>query len=409
MSSINPFENALAQLSRATVIKSFPAEFLKQLESPNREVHVSIPVKMDDGTLRVFHGYRVEYNNARGPYKGGIRYHQDTDISEVKALAFWMALKCAVANIPMGGGKGGITLDPKPLSKGELERLSRGYMRRLSDIFGPEKDVPAPDVNTTPEMMDWMNDEYTKITGDARGAVITGKPLGKGGSEGRGPATGLGGFYVFDALRTKMNLPESCTVAIQGMGNVGGFAAKFFTEAGHTVVAMSDSKGGIYKADGLQYDEVENYKKEHGSLAGFPGAKEITQAELLTLDCDVLVPAALENQITEENAGNIKAKVVLELANGPTTTPADDILFGKGIHVVPDILANSGGVTVSTYEWEQNMKGESWTEADVNAKMKESLNREASAIFDASVEHKTDMRRAAFIVALERIAKAMGY
>ncbi len=409
MSSINPFENALAQLSRATAIKSFPAEFLAQLEAPNREVHVSIPVKMDDGTLRVFHGYRVEYNNARGPYKGGIRYHQDTDISEVKALAFWMALKCAVANIPMGGGKGGITLDPKPLSKGELEHLSRGYMRSLVDIFGPEKDVPAPDVNTTPEMMDWMNDEFGKITGDTRGAVITGKPVDKGGSEGRGPATGLGGFYVFDALREKAGLPEKVTVAIQGMGNVGGNAAEIFAQHGHTVVALSDSKGGIYKADGLSYKEVEEYKKQNGTLAGFPGATVVTQEELLALPVDVLIPAALENQITEKNANDIKAKFILELANGPTTTAADDILFGRGIHVVPDILANSGGVTVSTYEWEQNMKGERWTEEDVFAKLKEAMNRESTAIFDTSVEHKTDMRRAAFIVALERIAKAMGY
>jgi glutamate dehydrogenase/leucine dehydrogenase len=405
----NPFENALAQLSRATAVKNFNPEFLKTLESPNREIHVSIPVKMDDGSLRVFHGYRVEYNNARGPYKGGIRYHQDTDISEVKALAFWMALKCSVANIPMGGGKGGITLDPKTLSKSELEKLSRGYMRSLSDIFGPKKDVPAPDVNTTPEMMDWMNDEYGKITGDTSGAVITGKPVDKGGSEGRGPATGLGGFYVFDALRAKMGLPESCTIAIQGMGNVGGNAAEIFISHGHKLVAISDSKGGIYNESGLDYKAVEAYKKEKGTLAGFPGAKEISQGELLELPVDLLIPAALENQITEVNAGNIKAKAILELANGPTTTLADDILFGKGIHLVPDILANSGGVTVSTYEWEQNLKGERWTEADVFAKLKEAMYREANEIFDASVSYKTDIRRAAFIVALERISKAMGY
>ena len=397
------------QLKRAVAVQSFPEAFMKQLAHPNREVRISIPVTMDDGTLQVYEGYRVEHNNARGPYKGGIRYHQDTDINEVKALAFWMALKCAVANIPMGGGKGGITVDPKKLSKKELEALSRGWARGMADILGPKKDVPAPDVNTTGEIMDWINDEYSKITGDTSGAVITGKTLGKGGSEGRGTATAQGGYYVFDVLRTKYNVPEGASIVIQGFGNAGAHAADIFTAGGYKIIATSDSKGGIVKEDGIAPKELEAWKKEHGTLAGFPGSRTITNAELLELPCDILIPAALESQITFDNASNIKAKFILELANGPITPEADEILYDRGIAVVPDILANSGGVTVSTFEWEQNLKGEHWTEADVMQKLKKIMEEESLVIYEKSVSAKTDLRRAAFIVALERIAKAMGY
>ena len=405
----NPFENAMLQLKRATAVQPFPEAFMSQLAAPQREVRISIPVLMDNGTMRAFEGYRVQYNNARGPYKGGIRYHQDTDISEVKALAFWMALKCAVANIPMGGGKGGITVDPKDLSKGELEKLSRGWVRGMADVLGPKKDVPAPDVNTTPEIMGWMSDEFEKITGDTTHATFTGKPLDKGGSEGRGAATGLGGYYVFDVLHSKFNIPEGATVVIQGYGNVGGNAAEIFAAHGYKVIAVSDYKGGVANDAGLDLKALNEYKKATGTLSRFPGSREVSNAELLELPCDVLIPAALENQITAENAGKIKAKLVLELANGPTTPEADEILYGKNIPVVPDILANSGGVTVSTFEWEQNLKGEHWTEADVNAKLKEIMDREAMAVYDKSVSAKTDLRRAAFIVALERLSKAMGY
>ncbi len=405
----NPFENALSQLARANAVKAFDPKFIKQISVPNREVRISIPVTMDDGSLEVFEGYRVEHNNARGPYKGGIRYHHDTDIYEVKALAFWMALKCAVAGIPMGGGKGGITVDPKKLSKGELERLSRGWVRGMADVLGPKKDVPAPDVNTTPEIMGWMVDEFAKISGDTTNATFTGKPIALGGSEGRGPATGLGGFYVFDALRAKYNVPEGGSVVIQGFGNVGGNAAEIFQKNGYKIIAMSDSKGGIVKEDGLDIKALEEWKKVNGTLAGFPGSRSLTNQELLELPCDVLIPAALENQITGENAGKIQAKFILELANGPITPEADEILYGRGIPVVPDILANSGGVTVSTFEWEQNLKGEHWSEADVFAKLKELLDRETLAIYEESIALKTDLRRAAFIVALGRIAKAMGY
>jgi glutamate dehydrogenase (NAD(P)+) len=403
----NPFQNAMSQLDKVAAITNFKTDFMTRMREPNRDIRISIPVLMDDGTTKVFEGYRVEYNNARGPYKGGIRYHQDTEVNEVKALAFWMTLKCAVAGIPMGGGKGGITVDPKMLSKGELERLSRGWVRGLVDVLGPDKDVPAPDVNTTPEIMAWMNDEYMKITGEKTGATFTGKPLDRGGSQGRGPATGLGGFYVFEALRAKLNLPEKCIVAIQGFGNVGSNAGHIFAQHGHTVIAVSDSKSAIVKEDGLDLDAVENYKKEKGTLDGFPGSRSITNAELLLLPCDVLVPAAFENQITDANANGVQAKVVLELANGPTTPEADEILFKKGIAVIPDILANSGGVTVSYFEWDQNLKGEHWTEEQVFAKLLPLMNDASEKIFDKAKNANTDLRRGAFILALERIQERM--
>lgn len=397
----------MAQLDKVSKIKNFGEEFILSLRQPNREVMISIPVKMDDSSTKIFEGYRVEYNNALGPYKGGIRYHHDTEINEVKALAFWMTIKCAVAGIPMGGGKGGITVDPKVLSKGELERLSRGWVRGLSDILGPKKDVPAPDVNTTGEIMMWMADEFEKITGDKTKATFTGKPLGQGGSEGRSAATGLGGFYTFKALQTKLNLPEKCSVVIQGFGNVGTYAMQSFINDGHKVMAISDSKGGVYKEDGLTYEEVAKHKKEHGVLADFPGAKNVTNEELLELSCDVLVPAAFENQIREDNANNIKARVVLELANGPTTPEADEILSKKNITVIPDVLANSGGVTVSYFEWDQNLKGEHWEEVEVNKKLNNILKESADKIFDISKENNTTLRNAAFVLALERIKEKM--
>ena len=403
----NAFDEAQQQLRRALAVYPVSDDLRARLAHPEREITVAIPVKMDDGKTKVFEGYRVQYSSLRGPYKGGIRFHHDANIDEVKALAFWMTMKCAVAGIPMGGGKGGITVDPKELSRGELERLSRGWVEALYPVLGPERDVPAPDVNTTPEIMRWMADEYKKLTGDARNGTFTGKPLDYGGSEGRGAATGAGGFDVFEALQKELKLPESVSVVIQGMGNVGGNAAKIFREHGHTILSMSDSKGGIYSPDGLDPDEVEKYKKANGSLKGFPRAKQISNEKLLELPCDVLIPAALENQITKKNAKNIKAKVVLELANGPTSTEADDILFKKGIAVVPDILANSGGVVVSTYEWEQNLKGEHWSEKDVLKKLRTLLARESKNVYDRSKKLKTDLRRAAFALALERLDKAL--
>ena len=397
----------MAQLDKVAEIKNFGDEFVARLRQPDRDIRISIPVKMDDGSMKVFEGYRVEYNNALGPYKGGIRYHGDAEINEVKALAFWMMLKCAVAGIPMGGGKGGITVDPKKLSKNELERLSRGWMRGLSDILGPHKDVPAPDVNTTPEIMAWMADEYEKITGDKTGAVITGKQIDKGGSEGRGSATGLGGFYVFDSLHIQIGLPEVSKVVVQGFGNVGSNVAQIFSERGHKIIAISDSKGGIYNADGLDIEKLTEYKKNTGSLSGFSESKNLTNEELLEIECDLLIPAAFENQITDVNADKIKAKAILELANGPTTPEADEILFKKGIPVIPDILANSGGVTVSYFEWDQNLKREHWTEKEVFDKLKIILESNSKKIFEYAREANTSLRMGAFILALERIKEKM--
>lgn len=404
----NPFQNALAQLARAAAVRAIDERLMARLSKPEREVHVNVPVIMDDGSLRLFEGFRVQYSSALGPYKGGIRFHPETNLDEVRALAFWMSVKTAIADLPMGGGKGGVTVNPKELSKDEVERLARGFAAKLAPVIGPRLDVPAPDVNTTPEIMGYMLDEYEKLTGDTTHATFTGKPLEKGGSEGRGAATGLGGYYVFAALHAKLGLPESVTVAIQGMGNVGSHAARIFTENGHTVVAMSDSKGGIYREAGLDPAEVDAYKKEHGSLVGFPNAAPITNEELLLLPVDVLAPAALENQLTEANARNVRAKVVLELANGPTTPEADDVLHAAGVHVIPDVLANAGGVIVSTFEWEQNLKGEHWSEEDVFARLKEKLDAASTEVWDTATQLSTDLRRAAFLVALERLERAYG-
>ncbi|OGI56971.1 hypothetical protein A3B85_00535 [Candidatus Nomurabacteria bacterium RIFCSPHIGHO2_02_FULL_37_13] len=403
----NAFENAMTQLDKVAKIKNFGDGLIACLRQPDRDIRISIPVKMDDSSIKIFEGYRVEYNNTLGPYKGGIRYHSETEINEVKALAFWMVLKCAVAGIPMGGGKGGITVDSKKLSKGELERLSRGWMQKLSDILGPHKDVPAPDLNTTPEIMAWMADEYEKITGDKTGAVITGKSLKDGGSEGRDTATGLGGFYVFEAFRKELGLPEKCKIIVQGFGNVGNNAAQIFAEHGHTIIAISDSKGGIYNLSGIDIEKLLKHKKNTGALSSFMDSKNITNEELLKLPCDLLIPAAYENVLTDANANKVKAKAILELANGPTTPKADEILFTKGIPVVPDILANSGGVIASYFEWEQNLKNEHWSKKEVFEKLKIMLEDASKKISEKARESKTSFRMGAFILALERIKEKM--
>ncbi|MDP3661682.1 MAG: Glu/Leu/Phe/Val dehydrogenase [bacterium] len=414
----NPFENALKQLARAArlyrngifgqgKVKKFSTELLARLAQPEREINVAIPVRMDDGSVRIFDGYRVQHSNLRGPYKGGIRFHHDTDINEVRALAFWMTLKTAVAGIPFGGGKGGVTVDPKKLSRGELERLSRAFVRALAPVLGARADIPAPDVGTTPEIMEWMADEYKEITGDKTRAAFTGKPVAYSGSEGRNAATGVGGFFVFDALRASLGITKGATLAVQGIGNVGAHAARVFEENGYKVVALSDSKSGVYNPNGLSVSAVLEYKKKHGTLHGFSSARIISNEKLLLLPVDVLIPAALENQITKQNAHAVKAKVILELANGPTTPEADDILFRRGTSVVPDILANAGGVAVSYFEWKQNLKKEHWSEKEVFRKLRVLLAREARAIFSRFRALKTDLRRAAFVVALERLEKAL--
>lgn len=436
MNQQNPFETAMTQLQNAARVmlrnssisqkkKERMLQHIEVLKQPQRILNVTIPIVMDDGTQRIFQGYRVQHNNARGPYKGGIRYHPNVSMDEVKALAFWMAMKCAVADLPLGGGKGGIIVDPKTLSEGELERLSRGYSRAIAYCIGPDKDVPAPDVNTNGVIMGWMLNEYIKTVATKHlsakskkqlRATFTGKRIQDGGSQGREEATGLGGLYVLQSVLKKLGLKGQLTVAIQGFGNVGYNAAKFFDEAGFRVVAVSDSKGGIYVPEGINPALTLECKKKNGYLAGcycsgsvcdLKKGRQISNDALLELPVDIIVPSALENVLTKTNAGKIKAKVVLEMANGPTTADADTILYKKGIPVIPDILSNSGGVSVSAFEWEQNLKGQSWTKKQVNDKLRKKMDAAASSVWAASVKHKTDLRTAAFVVALERILAAM--
>jgi len=406
---MNVFKNAMAQLDAAAAgLPELDAGVLALLRRPKRVLQVAVPVLMDDGGVKVFDGYRVQYNDARGPFKGGIRFHPQADLNEVKALAFWMAVKCAVVGVPFGGGKGGVAVDPRKLSKGELERLSRAYLRAIAANIGPDVDVPAPDMNTTPEIMGWMVDEYAKATGRLQPAVITGKPLTLGGSQGRTAATGRGGLFVLQEFAKQAKLvPAKTAVAVQGIGNVGFYFAKLAREAGYTIVALSDSKGGIYDPKGLDPEAVAAYKKEKGGLDGYPGAKAMSNAKLLELPVDVLVPAALENQLTIKNAGRIKAKVVLELANGPTAPEADIKFFKKGMVVIPDVLANAGGVTTSFLEWQQNMTGEHWTEAEVFTRLKPIMDDAAAAVMRTADEFGVTQREAAFVLALKRLDQAI--
>lgn len=405
---MSAFANAMKQLERAGAAAKISDSVLKVLREPERQTIVHFPIKMDDGTTRIFEGYRVQHSSARGPYKGGIRYHEQTDIDEVKALAFWMAIKCAVVNIPLGGGKGGVTVNPKKLSKGELERLTRAFILAIADIIGPEKDIPAPDVNTTPEIMAWVKDEYEKYVGHKAPGVVTGKPIEAGGSLGRGTATAQGGFFVFEAALKKMAMdPESSTVVVQGFGNAGATMAKILNHHGYPVVGVSDSRGGIWNENGLDISELLKHKKETGSVADFKNAKNVTNEELLELPCGVLIPSALENQITSKNAAAIKAKIVLELANGPTAPEADEIMEKQGILVVPDVLANSGGVAVSYFEWLQNLAGESWSEEEVFSRLEKAMAEAFDGVWNKKIELGGSMRTAAFATALGRIAKAM--
>jgi glutamate dehydrogenase/leucine dehydrogenase len=420
MLEINPFLSAMKQLEKAAQIMKLEPSILEILREPKRILDFSIPLEMDDGTLKNFEGYRVQYNDARGPFKGGIRYHPETDINEVKALAFWMTIKCATVGIPMGGAKGGVTVDPKKLSPGELERLTRGYTQAIKDFIGPDIDVPAPDVNTNAQIMAWIVDEYSKIKGQKILGVVTGKPLAIGGSKGREMATAQGGFYVLEKILEKIKLTDEqgkpktknleITVAIQGMGNVGGNMAKILNKNGYGVAAMADSKSAIIKSsklESLDIEEILKWKEDKGVLAGFPETKTITNEELLELPVDILIPAALENQITEENAGNIKAKIILELANGPTTPEADDELFERGIIVVPDVLANAGGVTVSYFEWVQNLDSLYWEEEKVLLKLEAVMKDSFDQVWETKEKYKTDMRTAAYILAIGRIAEAI--
>ena len=402
------FANALKQLKQAASYAKIPSAIIEQLKKPERILQFSFPVTMDNSEVRVFEGYRVQYSSARGPYKGGLRYHPQTNLDEVKALAFWMAVKCAVVGIPLGGGKGGITVDPKKLSEAELEKLTRAFTRKLAPFIGPEQDVPAPDVNTTPQIMAWVRDEYERVVGKKVPGVVTGKPLNFGGSQGRTPATAQGGMYVLEELIGKLKLKtKQITMAVQGMGNVGGIMAQLLHQAGYHVVAMSDSKGGIYNPKGLDVPAVERFKKQTGSLKNFPGAKPVTNAQLLELPVTILIPAALENQITGKNAGRIKAKVVFELANGPTTPEADVKLAKRKVIVVPDVLANAGGVTVSYFELVQNIQQYYWNEGEVIAKLQPIMVTAFRQIWQRAEQLKVPLRTAAYVIALERIGQAI--
>jgi glutamate dehydrogenase len=349
----------------------------------------------------------VQYDDSRGPFKGGIRFHPQVDIDEVKALAFWMVMKCSVAGIPLGGGKGGITVDPKKLSEKEIEQLSRAFVRALAGNIGSRIDVPAPDVNTNGQIMAWMIDEYEHAVGKHDLGAFTGKPIALGGSQGREAATGRGGLFVLQDLVNKLGMkPSDTTVAVQGFGNVGQFGALLMQEAGFKIVALSDSKNGIYNESGIDVMKAMEYKKKNKVLVGFDGCKEISNDELLLLPVNVLVPAALENQVRADNAGQIKAKIIMELANGPLTPEADDILHVMGVKVIPDILANAGGVTVSYFEWVQNLNNDCWDETFVNHKLKIIMDRSFEDVWEKHEELNIDMRTAAFVVALERIAEA---
>jgi glutamate dehydrogenase (NAD(P)+) len=381
----------------------------KVLREPRRELTVHFPVHMDDGSVQVYTGYRVQHNLSRGPAKGGIRYHQDVSLDEVKALAMWMTWKCAVVGIPYGGGKGGVVVDPKKLSAKEVEALSRRYFTEISILIGPERDIPAPDVNTTPQIMSWFMDTYSMHVGYTVPAVVTGKPISLGGSEGRNEATARGCVYTIVDAAPRLGIDlKKATVAVQGFGNAGRIAAELMVDEGSTVIAVSDSTGGIFKADGLDVAKVGAWKREHGTVVGFPGAREISNAEVLEVECDILIPAALENQITGENAGRIKARIVAEAANGPTTPDADAILYEKGIFLIPDILCNAGGVTVSYFEWVQDLNRDHWSEAVVNAKLREIMDRAFYETVAVSEREKVNMRTAAYLLAVKRVADATG-
>ena len=407
---LNPFKIAQQQLDEAAKILGLDPGTHAALREPMRELHVSLPVRMDNGTVRVFKGFRVQYNDARGPTKGGIRFHPEETIDTVRALAAWMTWKTAVVDIPLGGGKGGIICNPKEMSPGELERLSRQYVRQVGRIIGLEKDSPAPDVYTTPQIMAWMMDEFYWQRGYNAPGVITGKPIPLGGSRGRNDATARGGVYcVREAAKVLGMDPSKSSFAIQGFGNAGQFAATLMGEIlnAEKLVAASDSRGGVYNPDGINAEEIVKYKLETGKVEGFPGTRPISNQDLLELDVDILFPSALENCITEKNAGNIKAKVIAELANGPTTPEADVILHEKGAYLIPDFLCNAGGVTVSYFEMVQNSYNFYWELPEVHTRLDEKMTQAFHAVHKMREQHKVHNRLAAYLVAVRRVAEAM--
>jgi len=383
------------------------AEELDLLDMPRRSFTVHFPVQMDSGKTKMFVGHRVQYNDARGPGKGGIRFHPELTLDDVRDLAFLMTLKCAVVNIPFGGSKGGVALNPKELSRNELERVTRGYIRAIAPYIGPFKDIPAPDVYTDEKIMVWIMDEYERITGEHAPAVVTGKPVELGGSKARSYSTSLGGIYILEEALKRMELDKfEVSVAIQGFGNVGENAARILFEKGYRVIAVSDSKGGIINEEGLDIPGVMKHKAETGSVIDFAGSKNITNAELLISRCDILIPAALSDQLAEENAHDIKAKIILELANAPTTSAADGVLFNKKILVIPDILANAGGVVVSYFEWIQNLTNDYWEEERVLQKLKHIMITSFNDVYSKCESETCNLRRAALKLAVERVLHA---
>jgi glutamate dehydrogenase (NAD(P)+) len=405
---INAWEVAQRQFDLAADRLDLDPGMRLVLREPRRELTVHFPVHMDDGTVQVFTGYRVQHNLGRGPAKGGIRYHQDVDIDEVKALAMWMTWKCAVVGIPYGGGKGGVIVDPKKLSMKELEGLTRRFFTEIEVLVGPEKDIPAPDVNTNAQVMAWMMDTYSMHAGYTVPGVVTGKPISLGGSEGRNEATARGTvFCIIEATRHLGIVLSQARVSIQGFGNAGAISARLISDEGATVVAVSDSTGGIHAPDGLDIAKVVSWKQEHGTVQGFPGATDITNAEILEVDCDILIPAALEGQITARNAGNIKARLIAEAANGPTTPEADEILFKNSKFMIPDILCNAGGVTVSYFEWVQDLNRDHWSERVVNEQLKEIMVKAFSEVLAMARREQCNMRTAAYLLAVKRVADAM--
>lgn len=409
MTKYNPFDNFVAVMDKAAGVMGISEEDYLTFKYPERELKVALPVRMDDGSLKVFEGFRIQHSTLRGPAKGGVRYHQNVNVDEVRALSAWMTFKCAVAAIPYGGGKGGIVCRPREMSKGELERLTRTYIDKISAIISPNTDIPAPDVGTNAQTMDWMVDEYSKLKGESVYGIVTGKSIEIGGSKGRNEATGRGVCFVTLEMMKKYNMkPEDCKIAIQGMGNVGSISAKLLAEEGAKIIAVSDVSCAIYNENGLDISGIYKYLDSGKNLLdGYTGdCKRITNAELLELPCDILIPAALENQITAENADRIKAKIVIEAANGPTSVEADEILNKKGVKVLPDILSNSGGVIVSYFEWVQNLQNFYWEEDDVNAKLKRQIVGAFNDVFDAREKYDCTFRVAAYIVALNRLVTA---
>jgi len=406
---LNPFELVQKQIDACARILNLDPGTEAMLRKPMRELWVSLPVRMDDGTVRVFQGFRVQYNDALGPTKGGIRFHPEETIDTVRALAAWMTWKCSLLGLPLGGGKGGVICNPKEMSQGELERLSRAYVRAVARLIGPETDVPAPDVYTNPQIMAWMMDEYSKICGRNQLGVITGKPPTVGGSAGRGDATARGGWYAVREAAKELGLDlQGATVAIQGYGNAGYYAAQLgHSLYGCKVVAVSDSRGGIYCKDGLDPDAVAQHKADTGSVVDYPGAEPVSNADLLKLDVDILLPSALENVITAENAVDVKARIVGELANGPTTPDADDVLYQHGVHVLPDFLCNAGGVTVSYFEMVQNAYMYYWDEGDVHEHLDRKMTAAYRSVLETSKELNVNMRQAAYVVAVRRVVEAM--